>query len=360
MLLWSAFFWYVAAYGLTDKYLAGGERIAAMPGVVTMSVLAYEGVGSLLDWQALRRGMRVAWILMPTAALWQLAHGVHPAQDGGWLAWPSLYVVSLWIFRRQERQRPVTGAAVMRGLTLWLPTVLATIEFVWWTVELKLGGAWHTAAYCLPSILALLSVPSMRHHWPVRGNERIFGLLGPLSLAAGAWLIYANIRSPGTMSPLPYLPLANPLDATVALALIAALRLRPWHTASGSPLPAYLDNVLAVFGFFWANAIALRSIHFLAGIPYRFDALMASMPVQATLSLLWTGTAMALMVAARLQARPVLWVTGAALLCVVLVDLASSGTIARIVSFLGVGGLLLAIGYLAPVPPGTPECEGKG
>jgi uncharacterized membrane protein len=32
-------------------------------------------------------------------------------------------------------------------------------------------------------------------------------------------------------------------------------------------------------------------------------------------------------------------------------DLGNTGTIARIVSFIGVGALLLAIGYLAPVPP---------
>jgi uncharacterized membrane protein len=32
--------------------------------------------------------------------------------------------------------------------------------------------------------------------------------------------------------------------------------------------------------------------------------------------------------------------------------MANSGTVARIVSFIGVGALLLVIGYLAPVVPG--------
>ena len=49
------------------------------------------------------------------------------------------------------------------------------------------------------------------------------------------------------------------------------------------------------------------------------------------------------------------WIAGAALLGVVvaklfLVDLSRAGTIERIVSFIGVGLLLLLIGYLAPVP----------
>ena len=32
-------------------------------------------------------------------------------------------------------------------------------------------------------------------------------------------------------------------------------------------------------------------------------------------------------------------------------DLGNTGTVARIVSFIGVGVLLLVIGYVAPVPP---------
>jgi uncharacterized membrane protein len=43
-----------------------------------------------------------------------------------------------------------------------------------------------------------------------------------------------------------------------------------------------------------------------------------------------------------------------------LVDLSNSGSIARIVSFMGVGGLMLVIGYLAPLPrrdEGSPDME---
>ena len=86
---------------------------------------------------------------------------------------------------------------------------------------------------------------------------------------------------------------------------------------------------------------ALRSIHFWADVPYRLDALFASVLVQATLSLLWTAAALALMLLARRRMQRVLWMIGAALLGAVvvklfLVDLAGSGTVARIVSFVGV------------------------
>jgi uncharacterized membrane protein len=54
----------------------------------------------------------------------------------------------------------------------------------------------------------------------------------------------------------------------------------------------------------------------------------------------------------------VVWFCGAALMAVVLVklflvDLARIGTVPRIVSFLGVGGLMLVIGYYSPLPPAT-------
>ena len=41
----------------------------------------------------------------------------------------------------------------------------------------------------------------------------------------------------------------------------------------------------------------------------------------------------------------------------VLVELADRGTLSRIVSFIVVGGLMLAVGYFAPIPPRRAEPE---
>jgi uncharacterized membrane protein len=56
----------------------------------------------------------------------------------------------------------------------------------------------------------------------------------------------------------------------------------------------------------------------------------------------------------------VLWIVGAALMAVVvvklfLVDLSNVSGVERIVSFIGVGLLMLVIGYLSPVPPRARE-----
>jgi uncharacterized membrane protein len=63
--------------------------------------------------------------------------------------------------------------------------------------------------------------------------------------------------------------------------------------------------------------------------------------------------------ASRMRVRP-LWITGAALMGVVVVklfvmDLSNIGGIERIVSFIVVGVLMLVIGYLSPVPPRAQE-----
>jgi uncharacterized membrane protein len=63
--------------------------------------------------------------------------------------------------------------------------------------------------------------------------------------------------------------------------------------------------------------------------------------------------------ATRNGSRPI-WGVGAALLGMVvlklfLVDLSGTGTIARIVSFLVVGILMLIIGYFSPLPPKREE-----
>jgi uncharacterized membrane protein len=42
-----------------------------------------------------------------------------------------------------------------------------------------------------------------------------------------------------------------------------------------------------------------------------------------------------------------------------LVELGSTGTVARIVSFIAIGALLLVLGYVAPAPPRAASAEIK-
>ncbi len=71
---------------------------------------------------------------------------------------------------------------------------------------------------------------------------------------------------------------------------------------------------------------------------------------------MWSLLAIAAMLLAKHYARRIPWMVGFGLLIVVVlklfvVELAHSGTIERIVSFIAVGLLLLLIGYFVPLPP---------
>ena len=65
---------------------------------------------------------------------------------------------------------------------------------------------------------------------------------------------------------------------------------------------------------------------------------------------------LSLMIGGHLRKRREVWLVGAALIALVVaklvfVELSNRGGLARIVSFIGVGVLLLVVGYFAPLPP---------
>ena len=81
---------------------------------------------------------------------------------------------------------------------------------------------------------------------------------------------------------------------------------------------------------------------------------------QARLPRVWSPLPLAALI---FPSRPVLWplwIVGAVLLGIVvaklfLVDLANTGTVERVVSFISVGVLVIVVGYFAPVPPKSQE-----
>ena len=174
-------------------------------------------------------------------------------------------------------------------------------------------------------------------------------------------MLHANFNSRGDPSPLPYLPLLNPLDFAHGAALLTLFawlgRLRAAPFAPEVFQTSELAYVaLGSIGFFWLNGVLLRTLHHWAGVPFNFDAMMRSMLVQASLSIFWSVLALCTMVTATRTAVRPLWITGAGLMAAVVaklffVDLSNVGGIERVVSFIGVGLLMLVVGYFSPVPP---------
>jgi len=369
-LLWSLVFWFAAGLGWIDERVPDDAAVRATLLFVAGSAVLFEITHSPLAWPALRWPARLPWLALPAALLLEFGLGYVRHPFSGWLgfAWPLAWLVAIFGLRREESEAKAVAVGLRHAIALYVPLLLASWELGWWLAEWQAGQQWHLSAWAVPSIVLLLGATLAREsrRWPMPQHWPFYrdALLVPLVAFLLGWAVVANLSTPGDLRPLTlYLPLLNPLDVTMGAAALAVIA---WaRCLEADELRATIWKGLAILGFAWLNAIALRSIHYWDGVPYRFDVLGASVLVQATLSLLWTGAALTLMVLSRRRMERPLWIAGAALLAVVvgkmfLVDLSNTGTVARIVSFLGVGVLLLIIGYLAPVPPGTKEAETGG
>lgn len=251
----------------------------------------------------------------------------------------------------------MSGGTGMYGIVTGdAPVASQTIEDKGWII----AGMWpdYLAAWVSITTLLVLLRQAKAAGWPLRPMETWYEeRLIPLATLWGVLLaVYWNLRQDGNMSPLPYLPLLNPLDITSGfVALLVAMVWRANKSIMADSTQALSIKVTMALAFGWFNLMLLRTAAHFLQLPYRFSALYTSQFVQAMLSIVWTLTAFMLMrYAVRKLSKP-LWMVGAALLVVVvgklaLVDLSNSGSIARIVSFMGVGGLMLVIGYLAPLP----------
>lgn len=363
VLAWGMGFWYVSGFAWIDSDLAAIWKVAAGLGFIAASCTVFETAGSVGDWLLLRRTVIVLPLTMAGAALLQFADGSHPFAAYGWLAWPAAFLALYAALWRQERAGNVVLGNVQHVLALWLAILLLAWELMWQADSAGFGRAWARAAWGAVPALALIWAGFGRPSWPfgVHYASLYRGVaLPPVALTIVFWTFYANAVHPGSMAPLPYLPMANPLDIAQSAVLFALWRWWGTFDADSGPARSARGPSIAALAFLWVNCIVLRSIHFWAGVEYRFDALISSVLVQSAFSLLWTTTALLLMLHATRNARRRNWIVGAALLAVVVVklfllDLANSGTVERIVSFIGVGIGLLAIGYFAPVPPGEKE-----
>ena len=237
----------------------------------------------------------------------------------------------------------VAASAIFGADSLWLLPALLTAPLL---------------ALTLPTLPALQA-------WTNRYRDTYHGIAAlPLVAVVLLALAYYNLHHSGSSPPLPYLPFANPLEI-VSLAALWLLW-RWWRQSDLAAWTATLPRALplAVLGWIIVSLDILRIWHHYLGVPWRAHDLLASFGVQASLSLTWALGAIALMASGHKRQQRRLWTAGAALMGVVIVklfvvELGDSNGIARIVSFIGVGVLLLLVSYFAPAPK-RGEDDGEG
>lgn len=350
--LWGAAWWYGALF-----FRFGPGDSPALLASLTVSL----GIWFLLQRRSLwpmprHLAQATALLMLPVALDW----GGHPAADRGWLAWPLALAALFAAMRTLEADWPERSRGWTHSAAGLLVAALAAREAHWQAFELLGSGSWADAAVALAGVLMLLAAAFGPLDWPLRRHRAAYLRAGavPAVLLCLWWAGASLFR--GDPHPLLYIPVLNPMD--LAQAMVVAV-LAVWAGAAdreaafgprvfGRVVPAFL----AIGGFAWGNVALARTVHFLGGVPYSLTAMFRSGVMQASCSVLWTTAALAAMLLGWRRARRRPWLAGAGLLAVVvvklfLVDLDGSGTVARIVSFLGVGLLMLVMGYFCPLPP---------
>jgi len=368
---WAVLWWLGAGWREIERFVPVDARVSVLVAFLAVSAVASAVTARKLEWPL----ARVPALAFPPAllliALWRVLDVVprsgHLFAAYGFLAWPLAIAALVLLVRHVDRLAPPPAEAIPsagRAIAGWLLALVVAGELAWVARQYASGEAWRLVPWGVVPALAVFAIV----RWSARADAlavRVRAWLVlcaiPLVVAALAWTLYANVTSAGDPAPLPFFPLANPLDIAQGLVFVAIAlwlsRVRDVeHARLGAVSAQAIGATAAGLLLFWVTFATLRTLHHWADVPWHFGAMWTSRIVQATLSIVWSVFALAAMVVANRRHYRAAWVAGAALLGVVVVklffvDLSQVGGVERIVSFMGVGVLLLVIGYVAPVPP---------
>ncbi len=348
------------------------------------SAWAAQYVGRRWRWPVATRPSYTSLMALVLTFIVTASSGHHVLRMPDALLWTAAILLHLRMLYRNDQEatelRTLLGVIHVGGV--WFATAMLA-DGLWLAIEN--AQLWNTAwaeVTLLSAAVAVLvaltiwagramQIPAAqedamgRRRWPLDRHVHAYGWYAAVPIAALVYLgaLLTAVISSGNATPLPYLPLLNPVDLTLGLSL-AALELWRRTMQAAVPMPpgsAALRGTatlaaLAGLAFVMVNTVWLRFTHQMLGISWSGDALLDSVVVQTGLAILWTSLALALMVLASRRAQRSVWLVGAGLLALtviklLLVDLNAAGGGARIITFIVVGMLMLVVGYLAPLPP---------
>ncbi len=385
LLFWAGFLWLQFALtteinraplndeGYAAHVLAKGLRFH-------LQLLSWVGVAFVFHHLALPKRSKPwaiaatpAWTVLPALMVGAFMGAIelnHVFVWFGWIFWPVMLLLHAVMLRRLDSGAPARWWSWVHAGGVWLLVLLIGNALVFAIGRADLWQtAWATVILLVSGTLVLLLLSRRRWYgaapggWPMDRFARSYLWLAaaPLALAVAFCALLIALLSDGNADPLPYVPVLNPTDLSVALALGACalwlLRLR----GAAFPLPASAVSKrwqlgLAAIVFIAINTVWLRVAHHYGGVPWDSEVLFDSFLVQAGYSILWTSMALVLMVVAFRRGWRGTWMLGAGLLGLTVlklfvIDLSNRGGSERIIVFIAVGLLMLVVGYFAPIPP---------
>lgn len=367
LMIWGLVWWFGAALFEIDRFVAVQDRITVAVIHAAVSFMLIDIASRRLAWKEFSYPPLILMPVMGLASIYHLAGAgdVHLFARMGYVAWGVAFCVQYRLLFTCEKVWPEKVVTLWHQFTLWLLLFILTWESSYGIgLLVQEGRTWQYCAWGVvpgAAVLALLSKGD-RLSWPVcRFREAYFGMGTALPVAyLFCWAVLVNLYH-GDPAPLPFVPVVNPVELTQLYLLLLVLhwighretRLRRFYDSLNGPVS---KMIVYGAGFLLLNTTAARAIHFWAQVPYTAGGLFRSALFQATISILWGVTALLTTLGATRKGSRPAWIAGASILSLVviklfIVDLAGTGTVARIVSFLFVGSLMLLIGYFSPIPP---------
>ena len=352
MLQWVAFEWEIVRFKLFDSVMELHLVYAVILSVLLSLSTRFK------VWEYLRYIFPISLLMMAIALLKLIETGNSLSVGFGIWLWP-LSIISLLtaLYLHQNKQRFSNFLGGMHAATIWLLAVLLTYETHHWMSEpFNAWNAWYLASLPVVGLITIWLV-LRANAWPIANHRSLLVNTVALPFAGfSALWVLASLTSSGNPQPLPWIPLFNPLDIVVAFIGLTLYMLYRQLSPTGLKSTAEMMRYVTVLIIFVAlNVTVLRVLHHYYGYAWEFPNLLQQPVTQTTLAIVWTLFGMILAWRGNRTLSRNLWFAGAGLLGLVvlklfLVDFASSGTLERVVSFISVGGLLLFIGYLAPMP----------
>jgi uncharacterized membrane protein len=364
LLAWGLLWWTGTLAVEVDRFASAARELAIFTVGLALTVLAVGAAARRLQWPAL------AWAAIPfvpivafivTVAYFTVNAG-GPWVNLGWLSWPLAFAGSYVVLWLLEADWPSLVVRAWHAVTGWMLVFVAS-----WAAAVAMGRivpdaqVWQDVMWAAVPSAAVLMLLFYGHRlaWPVGRYPGVYNVAVPAAPIVGAlvWCVLALADS-GEPAPLPYLPILNPLELTQGASLVTALHWsrRVWREGRSQRWAPRATWFAAAVAFLALNAVVGRIVHTWFGVAYDFEVLVESPIFQACISVLWAATSLSLMTFASRRGDRTLWMVGALLLGALIVklfviDRGTIGTVARIVSFLVTGLLIMVIGYLSPVPP---------
>jgi uncharacterized membrane protein len=358
--IWGWLWWFGAGLTAIDSLLPVRLFEHASLAFIAITSACLPMLAKRLKWPKLAKLSVLLLPVMAFTTLFEMTQS-HPFARYGLLSWGIAFVAYITLLVKQH----IIPGNYFRAPLLWIGALILGMEWHYQLQHFTDGaGVWHDIGWSVVPMLLIAGVT----YWQFSGVSILEGEAlakaktwswtgcAPLMLFVLAWFLFMSLNSDGNAAPLTYIPILNPLDITLTSALLLFII---WHrhmTKYFHRMVKITPIVAGIMAFTLLNGMLLRTLHHWADTPFRWESVFDYPIVSMAFTFMWAISAFILMLLAHKKAMRILWIVGAALMALVvakifLLDLAQTGTVERIASFIGAGIMLLVMGYFAPLPP---------